>query len=61
MPEVTPLMAQRGDVVLIESAPGERGDALGIVDMTGRHVAVVAPGSGYVHLPAAGIKRAWRV
>jgi hypothetical protein len=61
MPEVRPLMAQRGDVVLIESAPGERGDALGIVDMTGRHVSVVAPDSGYRRLPLAAAERAWRV
>src|SRR3546814_11847726 len=44
MPEIPALMAQRGDVVIIDAVlpSGTTADALGIVDMTGR-VAVAPP------------------
>lgn len=54
--EIPPLSAQRGDVVLIETA-GQ--DALGVIDLTGRIAA--AGHEGLVYLPADTGRRAWRV
>lgn len=54
--EVAPLLAQRGDVVLLET---EHGDALGIVGMDGK-----CAGQGQRHLIFESIeraRRAWRV
>lgn len=58
--EVSPLMAQRGDVVLVDTAEG---DALGIIGLDGK---VVCQGpSGLTFLTPGGFgfgaKRAWRV
>jgi hypothetical protein len=57
MPEVKPLLAQRGDVVLIE---GSEGLALGIVHMDGIHAVFVSP-DGLKKLPVRQALRAWRV
>lgn len=54
--EVTPLLAQRGDVVLIET---DQGSALGIVGMDGNLLAQ-GPG-GLTTLPLQRAVRAWRV
>jgi len=54
--EILPALAQRGDVVLIETG-GQ--DALGVIDLNGR---IAAAGlDGLVYLPAAVGRRAWRV
>jgi hypothetical protein len=57
-PEVAPAAARRGDVVLVEDAAGE---ALGVVDLSGRWVLQPA-GGGLAARPLmpAGL-RAWRV
>lgn len=57
MPEVDINHAGRGDIVIVATP---RGDALGIVDMTGEQVAV--PGrKGLIFYPTIAIKQAWRV
>jgi hypothetical protein len=54
--EIAPLLAQRGDAVLIETA---RADALGVIDDAGR---IACAGlHGLVYLPAAVGRRAWRI
>ncbi len=52
-----PLMAQRGDLVVMKS-----GDTLicGIVHLNGRHVVTVAT-SGLVRLPITTVVRSWRI
>jgi hypothetical protein len=58
MPELsTVLLAQRGDVALVESG---QGPALGVVDFDGRHVLVPAE-ARVARVPLAGALRAWRV
>jgi hypothetical protein len=58
MPELaTVLLAQRGDVVLVESG---QGPALGVLDFDGRHVLVPAE-ARVVRLPLGDGRRAWRV
>lgn len=54
-PEVAPLMAQRGDLVLLDTLAGP---ALGIC--IGEHVATAGP-EGVALLPLADVTRAWRV
>lgn len=56
MEEIPPLMAQRGDVVLIDSPMGE---ALGVIDMSGR-IAAQGP-DGVMRQGIAAARRAWRV
>lgn len=57
MPEVPVLMAQRGDVLLLET---ELGPALGIVDLSGAQA--VAQGiDGLTMTPICAALRAWRV
>jgi hypothetical protein len=53
----SPLLAQRGDLVVIQDA-----DRLiaGIVDLNGRHV-VSAGAEGLKRLPASAVTRAWKV
>lgn len=55
--EITWEQAKRGDPVIVDSPEG---DAFGIVDLTGRYVAVVGP-KGLNLLPTSDIKRAWSV
>lgn len=57
MPEIAPLTAQRGDVVLVSTA---QGPALAIVDMTGRFAAAAAA-DGIARIPLGDTIRAWRV
>lgn len=58
MPGIEINLAGRGDVALVIN--GARGEALGIVDMTGEQVAV--PGyKGLVYFPMIVIQKAWRV
>ncbi len=58
-PEVAPLMARRGDIVLAEIAiDGGSSDALGIC--LGEWIAFAA-GRGFVQLPLTKARRAWRV
>jgi hypothetical protein len=57
MPEVPVAMAQRGDVVLMDT---DRGPALGLVDFDGRHVLASGP-LGLVRVAVADCRRAWRV
>jgi hypothetical protein len=54
--EVPPLMAQRGDVVLVDQE--ERGPTLAVV--VGEFVAGPGP-NGVAYLPASSAVRAWRV
>ena len=57
MKEVPPLMAQRGDIVLLETT---QGPTLAIVSMDGIHV--TAPGPASLELwPLDKGRRAWRV
>lgn len=58
---ITPLLAQRGDVVLIEAPAGAGGPlACGVVDLTGR--AVACPGeTGLLFVPLARARHAWRI
>ena len=53
MPEVPPLFAQRGDMVLTS-------ECLGLVALTGQHV-IVLPESGLSLVDSSHIRRAWRV
>jgi hypothetical protein len=54
--EITPLKAQRGDVVLIDTPLGE---ALGVIDLRGD---VSAQGmEGITRYPVISARRAWRV
>lgn len=56
---IAPLLAQRGDIVLIEDGPGGR-LACGVVDLTGR--AVACPGdAGLLFVPLARARHAWRI
>lgn len=55
-PEISPLFAHRGDVVLV---PSELGYGLGIVDTTGKWIAV-ATNTNNKRLPLKWGKRAWR-
>ena len=58
-PEVAPLMARRGDIVLAEIAiDGGSSDALGVC--LGEWIAFAA-GRGFVQLPLMKARRAWRV
>jgi hypothetical protein len=59
LPELThPLMARRGDLVLIEQSPGDL--VMGLVHLTGSYV--VAPGGAGLHrLQLAEIKKAWSI
>lgn len=54
-----PLMAQRGDLVLVTD-PRTKQTIVGIVHLNGRHVAVVGE-TGLKALPISTIKRAWKV
>jgi hypothetical protein len=54
---VHPLMAQRGDLVVVESS----GLLIsGLVHLNGRHV-VVASGKGLNRLPIMNVKRSWEI
>lgn len=54
---IHPLMAQRGDLVVLEDA----GRVIaGLVHLSGRHVAAAGE-QGLKKIPIAGVKRAWRV
>lgn len=55
-PLAYPLLARRGDAVLVDSA---HGDALAVC--TGRQIAAVAPERGLTFLPLSAAKLAWRV
>jgi hypothetical protein len=56
MEEVHPLRSHRGDVVLLDTPLGE---ALGVIDMSGR-IAGQGPG-GTTRYPLSSARRAWRV
>lgn len=58
--EIAPLMAQRGDVVLVNT---EAGDALGVVGMDGRVVCQGPDGLTFLNPDSFGFgaSRAWRV
>jgi hypothetical protein len=53
---VPPLMAQRGDVVLV---PVQDGEALGIC--SGRHVLVASKEGGLLPIPVSSAVAAWRI
>jgi len=54
---VHPLMAQRGDLVIVENA----GNLIaGLVHLNGRDVAAVGD-AGLITIPITAVKRAWRV
>ncbi len=55
--EIAPATAGRGDVVLVAAATGE---ALGVIDLSGRGIAVTGP-DGLSILPRSAALRAWRV
>jgi hypothetical protein len=55
--EVPPLMAQRGDVVLLDSPLGK---GLGILGLRGTHVHSAGP-DGVVDVPLQECSRAWRI
>jgi hypothetical protein len=59
LPELShPLMARRGDLVLIEQSPGDL--VMGLVHLSGSYV--VAPGGTGLHrLQLAEIKKAWSI
>lgn len=57
MDPVAPLMGRRGDVVMVK---GNGGNALGIIDMSGRAVAVQGK-DGLEFVPAVHALKAWRV
>jgi hypothetical protein len=52
-----PLMAQRGDLVIVEN---DRKRIAGLVHINGRDVAVVGD-KGLIRVPITNVKRAWRV
>lgn len=56
--EVAPSFAQRGDVVIF---PTDEGDALGIVDLSGRVIVGIHPEHGVTRVPLTRATRAWRV
>lgn len=59
MPEVPPLTAQRGDVVLLDAEPDTVNPALGVVAPDGR---IAAAGPDWLaFLPLRAARRAWRV
>jgi hypothetical protein len=58
MAEVPPAFAHRGDVVLVDN--GNPGNALGIVDLSGRFAWCVLE-HGMVRIPMGRWLRAWRV
>jgi len=63
IPEIKPLHAQRGDVVLLDNPSPSTGlnrQALGIVHLNGRHVIVTGP-DGLRLLRLAHVRRAWRI
>ncbi len=63
IPEIKPLHAQRGDVVLLDNPSPSTGlnrQALGIVHLNGRHVVVTGP-DGLRLLRLAHVRRAWRI
>lgn len=53
----SPLMAQRGDLVIVKDAVGL---VAGVVHLNGRHVVVVGEG-GLKRQPITNVTRAWRV
>jgi hypothetical protein len=61
LPELEhPLLAQRGDLVVVSQADGPGGLLLGLVHLSG--ACVVAPGdAGLRRIPLTAIKRAWRI
>jgi len=61
--EIKPRYAQRGDVVLLDNPTPSSGlnrQALGIVQLNGRHVLVTFPDGLHV-LRLAHVRRAWRI
>jgi len=63
IPEIKPLHAQRGDVVLLDNPSPSTGlnrQALGIVHLNGRHVVVTGP-DGLRLLRLTHVRRAWRI
>ena len=56
--EISPSFAQRGDAVLFET---DEGDALGIVDLSGRVIVGLHPERGIIRLPVTYATRAWRI
>ncbi len=58
---IAPLLAQRGDVVVVDSPTGAGGPlACGVVDLTGR--AAACPGeASLVFVPLARARQAWRI
>lgn len=57
VPEIPPLFARRGDVVLVETSEGA---ALAIVDLTGEKAVGAGP-SGLVSWNLSAARRAWRI
>ena len=57
MPEISPKLAQRGDVVLVD---GESEPALGIVSLDAQWAVTITP-RGPQKWPALSARRAWRV
>ena len=57
MEEIMPLKARRGDLAIV---PGNGGDALGVVDMTGRMVAVQGK-DGLKFVQINNALKTWRV
>lgn len=57
IPEIKPLYAQRGDVVLFDTPQGQ---ALAIVHLNGRHAIIAAP-DGSHPLKVHRARRAWRI
>jgi len=63
IPEIKPLHAQRGDVVLLDNPSPSTGlnrQALGIVHLNGHHVVVTGP-DGLRLLRLAHVRRGWRI
>lgn len=63
IPEIKPLHAQHGDVVLLDNpspSTGLNSQALGIVHLNGRHVIATGP-DGLRLLRLAHVRRAWRI
>jgi hypothetical protein len=62
MPEVSPLLAGRGDCVLadVDDGSGVRSAALGLVSLSGR-TALFAGHVGLTEIPLRNCRRAWKV
>lgn len=56
--EIKPTFAKRGDAVLF---PTDAGEALGIIDLSGRVIVGIHPEHGVIRVPVTYAIKAWRI